>query len=142
MSACVRAKGNRVGDDAMASEPVIAANPWRYAAVLGLVAFWMACGWLLRLEINAYVILGVPLTLLFQWAVRRRPLRALWVRDAPPFRLGWKGVVLAAALAIVPFAGLVGSAFQRDGIGCLFSLCSVDGEVGSGYALRHFRRGH
>ena len=32
--------------------------------------------------------IGVPLTGIFQWFVRRQPISALWVREAPAFRLG------------------------------------------------------
>jgi membrane protease YdiL (CAAX protease family) len=112
-----------------------------YAVILFLVA-WMAAGWLLRLDPNLYLVFGVPLTVLFQWLVRRQPIRALWVREAPPLRLGWKGIVIALALAIVSLASFVGSAVEHEWGGVLHSLCSVAGTVGAAYALRQFRREH
>jgi hypothetical protein len=84
----------------MSDEPAVGVRSGpRYVAVILFVSAWMACGWLFPLDPNAYLLLGVPLTVMFQWLVRRRPIRALWVREAPPFRLGWKGVVIAAALS-------------------------------------------
>ena len=127
----------------MSHEPPVASRfGRRYAAVILFVVAWMACGWLLRVDANGYLLLGVPLTVLFQWLIRRRPLPALWVREAPPFRLEWKGVVMAVALSLVPLADLVGSAVEQDWGGCIFSLCSVVGALGAAYALRHFRREH
>ena len=61
----------------------------------------MTAGWLLHLDTNQYLLLGVPITLLFQLMVRRQPVRALWVREAPPFRLGWQGAVIAAAGSVL-----------------------------------------
>jgi membrane protease YdiL (CAAX protease family) len=114
----------------------------RYAAVILFIAIWMACGWLLRLDPNLYLVLGVPLTVLFQWLVRRQPILALWVREAPPFTLGWKGMAFAVALSVLPLASLVGSAVEQDWGGTLHSLCSAIGAVGAAYALRQLRRDH
>jgi membrane protease YdiL (CAAX protease family) len=114
----------------------------RSIEVFLLVAAWMACGWLLRLGANAYLLVGVPLTILFQRIVRRQPLRGLWVREAPPFHLGRNGIALAVALSAMPLLGSAGAAFERDVVGCLFYLCSVGGALGAAYALRHFRREH
>src|SRR5262249_15184402 len=58
----------------------------RALLVLMFLAIWMAAGWLLKLDPNQYLLLGVPLTVLFQMGVVRRPLRSLWVRSAPPMR--------------------------------------------------------
>lgn len=33
-----------------------------------------------------YLLLTFPVSLLFQISINRRPIRALWIRDAPPFR--------------------------------------------------------
>ena len=52
------------------------------------VALWMALGWIFHLDTNSYLLIWVPLVVLFQRFVRQRPLRQLWVRDAAAFRLG------------------------------------------------------
>ena len=70
----------------MSGEPPVATGSGqRYLAVTLFVAAWMAGGWLFRLDPNVYLLLGVPLPVLFQWLVRRRPIRALWVREASPY---------------------------------------------------------
>jgi len=55
----------------------------------------MGIGWALRLPTEAYLLIGIPLTVLFQTVVRKQPIRALWVRDSPKIRLG-TGVTLLA----------------------------------------------
>jgi membrane protease YdiL (CAAX protease family) len=126
----------------MSSETPDTTSPaTRHVAVLLFVAAWMAAGWLLRLDVNTYLVLGVPLTVLFQRLVRRRPLRALWVREAPPISREWKGIA-ATALSVVPLLSLAGAAVDGDWGGILFGLCSLVGAVGAAYALRHFRREH
>lgn len=112
----------------------------RYTAVILFLAPWMACGWLLRLVANAYLLWGVPLTVLFQRLVRRQPLRALWVRDAPAFRLGWKGLLIAFGLSVIPLLEFVSATAAGEAVGVLFSLCSIIGAVAAAYALRHFDR--
>ena len=127
----------------MSDEPTAIPSPApRSAAASLFVATWMALGWLFRLDADRYLVLGVPLTLLFQRFVRRQPVRALWVRDAPPFRIGRKGTLIAMALAVVPLANMAGSAAGRDWVGGLYGAATVAGAVGVAYALRHFRREH
>jgi len=74
----------------------------RMLKVTAVVALWTALGIVLRLSTNAYLLLGVPLTAAFQWGVRRQPLRALWVREATPFRFDAGGWAMAATLAAYP----------------------------------------
>jgi membrane protease YdiL (CAAX protease family) len=62
----------------------------------------MVLGTLLHPGKEGYLLLGVPLTALFQIAIRRQPLRALWVRDAPPFRLTKVAWGVALVLAALP----------------------------------------
>jgi membrane protease YdiL (CAAX protease family) len=125
----------------MGGEPSAAARPaWRYTAVILFLALWMACGWLLRLDANAYLLWGVPLTVLFPLLVRRQSLRALWVRGAPAFRLAWTGLLIALGLSIIPLLELVIATAAAEAVAVLFSLCSIVGAVAAAYALRHFDR--
>jgi len=75
----------------------------RAIEITAAVGIWIALGITLHLSVNAYLLLGIPLTAGFQWVVRREPLRALWLRDAPPLRLDAAGWVIAALLAAYPF---------------------------------------
>lgn len=99
------------------------------------VAVWVTLGYLLPVDANAYLLLGVPLTAVFQLLVRRRPLRELWVRDGAPFRLGRWGVALAVLLAVVPLVAggraLAAGAWVVAG----WTACAVAGAVPAAWTL-------
>jgi membrane protease YdiL (CAAX protease family) len=95
------------------SPPRIAADPSsvptldtsrrrRSLEAVAFVAVWVVAGYLLPISANAYLLLGIPLTIGFQVLVRRRPLRELFAGNTTRFALGRRGVAIAAALAVVP----------------------------------------
>ena len=47
----------------------------RTVEAVAFVGVWMMAGYLLHLSSDAYLLLGIPLTIGFQVLVRRRPLR-------------------------------------------------------------------
>lgn len=107
----------------------------RFLEGTAFVAVWVSLGYLLPVDANAYLLLGVPLTAVFQLVVRRRPLRELWVRDGAPFRLGRWGVALAALLAVVPLVtgarALAAGAWVVAG----WTACAVAGAVPAAWTL-------
>jgi membrane protease YdiL (CAAX protease family) len=119
----------------------------KYIEVLMFVVVWMAAGWIFHLDANAYLLLGVPLVVLFQLFIGRRPLRNLWARDAPSFRLGLIGVVLAALLVLAPGYDLFFVALpKKSWVVALWLVCAMAGAVFAAFALRRqrasaFRRG-
>lgn len=122
-------------------EPPPRSRARRAAESAGLVAAWMGLGYALRLDANEYLVAGVPLTAAFQRWVRRRPLRELWVRAAPPIPRDAVTMGIAGALAALPLYKGVRAA----GAGAPWSisawyLCAIGGAVGAAYALRSFRR--
>ena len=72
-----------------------------------VVMIWTACGFLFHLGVAAYQLIGVAIVTVFQRFVRREPLRALWLRDAPAFRLDAAGWSIAVLLAICPLTHIV-----------------------------------
>lgn len=110
----------------------------RWAEGIAFVATWTALGWFLRLGANAYLLVGLPLTIAFQRYVRGEPLRAMWVREAPPMGRGWIGP--AAVLGLLPLILLAAAIAYGDWIIAGWMGSAVAGAVGAGYALRHFRR--
>ena len=102
----------------------------KYGEVLIFVIVWMAAGWLFHLDPNAYLLLGVPLVVLFQLFVVRRPLRNLWVRDATTFRLGLIGVGLAGLLMLAPGYDLLFVALpMKSWVIALWLVCAMAGAV-------------
>jgi hypothetical protein len=87
----------------------------KYIKVLTFVLVWMAAGWIFHLGVYAYLLLGVPLVVVFQLFIGRQPLRHLWVRDATSFRLGLIGILLAALLILIP--DMICSLSSRIGCG-------------------------
>jgi membrane protease YdiL (CAAX protease family) len=100
----------------------------------------MGIGFAMPTDTNAYLLLGVPLTLFFQLGIRRAPVRALWVREAPPFRLGWAGSLAAVGLAILPALLLWQSLMKREWSMSGWFFCAMAGAVAAGYSLHYFSR--
>jgi membrane protease YdiL (CAAX protease family) len=112
----------------------------RYIEVLALVALWMALGWIFHLDTNFYLLIGLPLVVLFQQFVRQRPLRQLWVRDATAFRLGPVGIVIAVLLMLAPGYDLIFVAVpKRLWVVSLWLLCALAGAVFAAFAITHQR---
>jgi membrane protease YdiL (CAAX protease family) len=112
----------------------------RYIEVLAFVALWMALGWIFHLDTNSYLLIGVPLVVLFQRFVRRRPLPQLWVRDAAAFRLGLVGIVMAVLLVIAPGYDLIFVAVpKKSWVVALWLLCALAGAVFAAFAITQQR---
>jgi hypothetical protein len=78
---------------------------------VGLAAVWMAVDWLVGADVAGFLAVGIPLGVIFQLVVRRRPLRQLWARDTTIVARGCTGkVAVAAVLVVVVAAAVVTSA--------------------------------
>lgn len=113
----------------------------RMVAVVSVVAAWALVGWVARLGVDAYLLLGVPIVVLFQRVVAKRPLRELWVYAAPPFVLGARGWAIAAIVAILPGDDLAHALAAHAHAAVIgWDLCALAGAVGVAYALVNLRR--
>lgn len=110
----------------------------RYVECLSFVALWMTLGWAFDLTIDQYLLAGVPLVLIFQLWVRRRPLVQLWVRRARRFR--WNATPLVVALMLLPAGVLWEAVLKRQTVwSCLWLIAAVAGAIGAGYSARRQR---
>ncbi len=110
----------------------------RYLESAAFVLIWMLVGWLLRLDANVYLLLGVPLVALFQLLLRRQGLQRLWARYAVNFRLDLPGVAIAVALMVVPGRFLIVEALPtRQWPIILWFVCCLAGAVFAAFALRN-----
>jgi hypothetical protein len=102
------------------------------------VAAWMAFGWCFHLDPYAYLLLGIPLCILFQLFVRKKPLSDCWVRDTASVRLDLIGVLIAVVFMIVPVVELVADWPHSDWVFRLYLFACIAGAAGVAFALRRF----
>jgi membrane protease YdiL (CAAX protease family) len=99
------------------------------------VAIWVAAGYLLGLSSNAYLLLGIPLTIAFQMLVRRRPLRDLWLPAMATVVWNTRSVLVAASLAAAPIVFAVSAARAQDWSGAGWYVAAAAGAVCAATAL-------
>jgi membrane protease YdiL (CAAX protease family) len=105
-----------------------------------LVGGYMALGFAFRLSADAYLLVGIPITVAFQLLVIRRPLRSLWLRHAPPMSFTPRSIAAIVLLAIAP--ATVAARGVGDGDLALvgWGAASMVGAFGAVYALRALDR--
>lgn len=112
----------------------------RAALATLVIGGYMALGFAFGLSAEAYLLLGIPIMVAFQVLVVRRPIRALWLRQAPPMtftaRTALAVVVVAIAPAIVAVGGVRGGNLALVGWG----LAGMVGAIGAVYALQAMDR--
>jgi membrane protease YdiL (CAAX protease family) len=107
----------------------------RALVVVAFVGAWMALGVALRLGGNAYLLLGIPLTLAFQPTIARRPLAALWVADAPPAKWTALARVTTLVLAAMAVYTIVRSVMARQAVVAIYGVAELAGALAAGYAM-------
>lgn len=107
----------------------------RLIIAAGVVALYMALGWLLRLDPNAYLLLGIPLLLVFQLGVARRPLTELWLKHPPARFITWPGLLAAVPFLIVPVWSAVGDWRLASWAVRLWYLAAIAGTIPLGATL-------
>lgn len=105
-----------------------------------VIGGYMALGFALGLSAEGYLLLGIPITIAFQALIVCRPLRALWLRDAPPVVLSWRSAVAVVAVAIAPATIAIRGARAGDPVLTLYGLAAIAGAFGAAYALRAMDR--
>lgn len=96
----------------------------------------MMAGYLLHLSSDAYLLLGIPLTIGFQVLVRRRPLRELFARNRTRFALDKRGFALAAGLVLVPGYFATRALVHSDWTHFCWYLAAIAGAFAAAFALR------
>ena len=108
----------------------------RLSEAVGFVAIWVAAGYLLRLNSNGYLLLGIPLVAAFQLLVRRRPLRELFASGTTRFALDRKGLAMATVLAITPAVYATQAFTAGDWITFGWYLAAMAGAFAAAFSLR------
>lgn len=121
------------------------ADPIRAVAVDGRVArsivaavvigAYMGLGFAFGLDADAYLLLGLPITIAFQVLIVRRPLRELWLRDPRPMTVTPRTVLAIVVVAIAPAVVAVGGLRSGDAVLIAYGLVGMAGAVGAVHAI-------
>jgi membrane protease YdiL (CAAX protease family) len=105
-----------------------------------VIGGYMALGFAFRLSAEAYLLVGIPITVAFQVLVVRRPLRALWLRGTPAMSFTPRSVVAVVVVAIAPAVIVIRGLRDGDPVLAVYGLAAMVGAVGAVYAMRAMDR--
>ena len=120
--------------------------PLRYVIGVAVVGLWMAIGFTFNIggassdASSTYLLVGVPITILFQLFANRLPVPAMWVRAATEFRLDREGIIIGVLLAIYPVVDGVQNLITHTWVAVLYCAATIVGAFGAAFALRRMRR--
>jgi membrane protease YdiL (CAAX protease family) len=100
-----------------------------------VIGGYIGLGFAFGLDANGYLLLGIPITIAFQVLVVRRPLRTLWLRDAPAITFTPRSLVAVIVVAITPVIVAIGGVRQGDVGLAAYGLAAMVGAIGAVYAI-------
>ena len=112
----------------------------RAIVVTLLIGGYMALGFAFGLGANAYLLLGIPITIAVQVLVVRQPLRSLWLRGAPTLAFTRRSIAAVVILAIAPAIVALGGIRDGDIAVVGWGFAAMVGAVGAVYAGRAIDR--
>jgi membrane protease YdiL (CAAX protease family) len=114
----------------------------RYLQTILFMVVYISLGFFLRLEAVSYLLLGIPLTLIFQLLVVRQPLYKLWLRDVEKFRLNKLGWTITLCFIAFPIYRTIELAIQDEltllNLG--YYSAAILGAFGAGYCYSNFTK--
>ncbi|MFZ6862882.1 CPBP family intramembrane glutamic endopeptidase [Undibacterium sp. Ji67W] len=79
----------------------------RWAIISTIIVFvWVVIGYSFDLDANQYLILGIPILILYQWFLRKKPLVQLWMFDSTHIGITKRSVFLLCLSMIIPTVAL------------------------------------
>ncbi len=74
----------------------------RYLQILLFMAVYLGLGFLFSLKTESYLLLGIPLTFVFQLIIVKQPIHKLWLRDEQKFHLNKFGWIITLFFLLYP----------------------------------------
>jgi membrane protease YdiL (CAAX protease family) len=114
----------------------------RYVLTILFIAVYISLGFVFRLETVSYLLLGVPLTIMFQLFIARRPLHKLWLRDNDKFHLNKLGWTITSCFIAFPVYKAIDLATDHEltllNLG--YYSAAIVGAFAAGYCYSNFTK--
>lgn len=113
----------------------------RYVESAAFVAIYITIGVVFKLNPNLYLLLGIPLMLVFQHFICRKPFYQLWVKDATGFRFNMVGIITAIVIAVYPAKEVIYAITHNNwNLVTLAHMGALTGAVAAGYSISKFTK--
>jgi membrane protease YdiL (CAAX protease family) len=101
-----------------------------------VTSLYIGLGFLFRPDANSYLLLGIPITVVFQVFIARRPLRELWLRRGLAMQFDrWTALWLLLFL-IGPIQAIVNGIRYGNWPVAIYGMAAIMGAVGAAFAFR------
>jgi membrane protease YdiL (CAAX protease family) len=109
----------------------------KYIHVTIFIVIYIGLGFILKLDPNQYLLLGIPLSVLFQIFIRKKGIHNAWVRTDEKFKINKNALFYSVILCIYPLYSTfkVLKTKEPDIIILLYHLCMLIGSFACGYAI-------
>lgn len=114
----------------------------RYALTILFMVVYISLGFIFRLNAVSYLLLGIPLTIIFQLSVARQALYKLWLRESEKFSLTKLGWTITLCFIAFPIYQTILLATQ-DTLTLLnlgYYSAAILGAFGAGYCYSNFTK--
>lgn len=114
----------------------------RYALTILFMVVYISLGFLLKLEAVSYLLLGIPLTLIFQLYVVQQPLHKLWLREGEKFYLNKLGWTITLCFIVFPIYKTI-ELTTHDKLTLInlgYYSATILGSFGAGYCYSNFTK--
>ena len=114
----------------------------RYIHVAVFVAIYIVIGYLYNLKPQSYLLVGIPLTLIFQLFIVRQPLHKLWLREGEKLHLNKSGWIITLCFIAFPIYKTIELASQDKltFVNFGYYCASILGAFGVGYCYSNFTK--
>lgn len=109
----------------------------KYAEVSIFVILYIAIGFIFKLDVNQYLLIGVPLGLTFQLFIRKKSIHSAWVRTDESFVFNKIALLYSIVFSIYPTYKIIKLCSQESFTITilLYNICILVGAFAYGYAL-------
>jgi membrane protease YdiL (CAAX protease family) len=114
----------------------------QYAWVALAVGLYSALGFVFNLDTNTYLLVGIPITVLFQLFVARRPLQQLWLNHGQAFVFDRWTVAWWLLLVIGPIMTISDGVRAQVWPVVIYGVVAIGGAMGAAFALRVLDMAH
>jgi membrane protease YdiL (CAAX protease family) len=114
----------------------------RYLLTILFMVIYISLGFIFRLEAVSYLLIGIPLTVIFQLFIVRQPLHKLWLRDGEKFHLNGSGRIITLCFMAFPIYKTIQLATleKLTLLNLGYYSAAVLGAFGAGYCYSNFTK--